>query len=347
MRCPRLSELPSPPQGKSGWPWTEESPALPEYMSDGSLWPRISIVTPSYNQGQFIEETIRSVLLQGYPDLEYIVIDGGSTDESADIIRKYEPWLAYWVSERDRGQSHAINKGFQRATGDLITFQNSDDVYLEGAFQDAAVRWEAQRDAGVVAGAFYFIDEQVMRPDPVPARLPHQGPIDLAIISPERWRIHQVSAFFSRHALDTVGRFVREDLNYNMDRELLYRVCRVFSTSLSDSAYGAFRWHGSGKSVSNVWASDKEHANLHLSYHYDDCHLRAQCHKVANIRLAKGYLRYARGNGHFFASAHALVRACRLRPSIVATPGYLVAWVEILHLLPSLRWLRGSLRGRT
>ena len=118
MRCPTINELPSPPPGKRGWPWTEDSPQLPDTMPDGSPWPKISIVTPSLNQGPFIEETIRSVLLQGYPNLEYIIMDGGSTDESIEIIKKYEPWLAYWESEPDRGQSHAINKGFQRASGD-------------------------------------------------------------------------------------------------------------------------------------------------------------------------------------------------------------------------------------
>src|SRR5262245_41237730 len=100
--------------------------------------PRISIVTPSYNQGKFIEETIRSVIDQGYTNLEYIIIDGGSTDESIDIIRRYEKHLAYWVSESDRGAADAISKGFTRATGEIFAYLNSDDVYLPGTLQTIA-----------------------------------------------------------------------------------------------------------------------------------------------------------------------------------------------------------------
>jgi glycosyltransferase involved in cell wall biosynthesis len=136
-----LEHLPTPPPDKTGWPWTEESEYLSPLHPDGNGWPRISIITPSYNQGEFIEETIRSIILQNYPNLEYIIIDGGSSDNSAEIIRKYEEWIAYWVSERDRSQSHAINKGFDRCTGELVNWICSDDLLCKNALNQFASRY--------------------------------------------------------------------------------------------------------------------------------------------------------------------------------------------------------------
>jgi len=133
-----LKDLPPPPPEKTGWPWTEENQPLPDRMPDGSEWPRMSIVTPSYNYAQFIEETIRSVLLQGYPNLEYIIIDGGSTDNTVEIIKKYEKYLTYWVSEPDEGQTDAINKGFQRCTGKIFAWLNADCNYTISALQKVA-----------------------------------------------------------------------------------------------------------------------------------------------------------------------------------------------------------------
>ena len=133
MRCPEISELPSPPVGRTGWPWTAGGTPLPAAMSDGKSWPRITVVTPSFNQARFIEETLRSVLLQGYPNLEYIVLDGGSTDGSVNIIKQYAPWIDYWVSERDGGQSAAINRGLNMASGEFATWINSDDMLYPNA----------------------------------------------------------------------------------------------------------------------------------------------------------------------------------------------------------------------
>src|ERR1700682_3938734 len=127
-------------------------------MADGLTLPRISIVTPSFNQGPFLERTIRSVLDENYPALEYIIVDGGSTDESVAIIKRYERHLAYWVSEPDAGQSNAINKGLNRATGTILTWLNSDDYYMPGTLDSIATAAVAHPEAGAYVGAGDVVD---------------------------------------------------------------------------------------------------------------------------------------------------------------------------------------------
>ena len=157
MQCPGLSELPAPPSGRTGWPWTEESRRLPSNPREVACWPCISVITPSFNQAEFIEETIRSVLLQGYPNLEYLVLDGGSTDGSVEIIRKYSPWLSYWKSEPDAGQSDAINCGLNRASGHFAAWINSDDMLCRDALVEQVSRHGAAPDT-VYVGICKYID---------------------------------------------------------------------------------------------------------------------------------------------------------------------------------------------
>ncbi|MDD5222754.1 MAG: glycosyltransferase family 2 protein [bacterium] len=159
MRCPKLSDLPPLSSGETGWPWDEECEQLPGTMPGGKSWPRIGIVTPSYNQGRFIEETIRSVLLQGYPCLDYVIMDGGSSDQSVEIIKKYEPWLKSWKSGPDQGQTHAINEGWEKLEVDILAWLNSDDVYLPDALKKAARYLSDNPEAVLAYGDALYIDE--------------------------------------------------------------------------------------------------------------------------------------------------------------------------------------------
>lgn len=162
MRTPNLLDLPPPPPDKVGWPWTESGETLPPVRLDGSPWPSMSIVTPSFNQGSFLEETIRSILLQGYPALQYFIIDGKSNDDSLAVIKKYEPWLAGWVSERDKGQADAVNKGLARCSGEIFQFINSDDYLAPGALRAVA---QSMTGCHAVAGVVVDFDaDGVMTP---------------------------------------------------------------------------------------------------------------------------------------------------------------------------------------
>jgi glycosyltransferase involved in cell wall biosynthesis len=249
VRCPTLTNIAYPSFGKIGWPWTEESLQLPDTMSDGSSWPKISIITPSYNQASFLEETIRSVLLQGYPDLEYFIIDGGSTDGSLDIIRKYEPWLSYWVNEKDRGQSQAINKGLNRSTGNIIAWINSDDVYCPDALCEVAkLMWQKGRliypfiygDSNVIDASSQVIDKWFGRPvtrRKLIAYWKYIWPQDYCIPQPTVFIGGQI---FRSHPLN-------ESLHYLMDRELYLRLIDKYIFHYSARTLANYRFHKTAK----------------------------------------------------------------------------------------------------
>jgi glycosyltransferase involved in cell wall biosynthesis len=236
MPSPTLAGLSTPPPAKAGWPWTVEAPQVPPLRPDGSPWPRISIVTPSYNQGAFIEETIRSVLLQGYPNLEYFVIDGGSTDQTVDVIRRYEKLLAYWVSEPDRGQAHAINKGLERCTGRIFNWINSDDILAPNALATIALLFG---DHDGVAGAVVNFDDAGNR-----------EVIKNLVKGSSGESFHQPGLWVIRENIAICGG-LDESLHFTFDWDLAMRYLACFpSICYTAESLAYFRLHEHSKTVS-------------------------------------------------------------------------------------------------
>ncbi len=244
---PTPNDLPPPPTGKTGWPWTVASAPLPPRLPSGEAWPRVSLVTPSFNQAAYLEETIRSVLLQGYPDLEYMVVDGGSADGSVEIMRRYEPWLAYAVSEKDRGQAHAINKGLARVTGSLFNWINSDDLLLPGALAKVAAAHVRSPQALIAGDVQNFADGEAAGYLTRQADITARNMIAL-------WRRmnawHQPGLFVPTATLRQAGH-LDEDLRFAFDRDWLCRLLLVHDeTVYLRQPIARFRLHRASKTVS-------------------------------------------------------------------------------------------------
>ena len=205
--------------------------------------PLVSIITPSYNQVRFLEETILSVLAQDYPRIEYIIIDGGSTDGSVEIIQHSAERLAGWVSERDKGQTEALNKGFARATGEIFAWLNSDDTYLPGAVSEAVNFLTAHPEAGMVYGDANLIDEHGEVIGQFPARQ-----TDLRRMLRGSVHIPQQTAFFRARLWQQVGPL---DLSFYfaMDYDLWVRLAKVAPLIYEPRLWANFRLHGEGKSI--------------------------------------------------------------------------------------------------
>lgn len=236
---------------KNYWPWNKEIEYAKSlcFSKNNRDWPRISVITPSYNQGQFIEETIRSVLLQDYPNLEYIVIDGGSTDNTLEIIERYKPWISYWVSEPDRGQAHAINKGIAESTGDIIAYLNSDDYYLTGTLFKVAETLMQNPQIDLFHGRCRYIDIQGNKIGEQFGRITHYKEIlDLWNIWWGKRQFVQPEVFWTKRISDSIGVF-QEELNYVMDYEYWCRILLAGGkVSRIDQELACFRFTPNQKS---------------------------------------------------------------------------------------------------
>jgi FkbM family methyltransferase len=260
------------------WPWRLPSQAVPANMPSGKPWPRISIVTPSYQQGEFIEQTIRSVLLQGYPNLEYIVIDGGSTDHTQTVLRRYESELDVCISEPDDGQADAINKGFQYATGEILSWLNSDDMHLPTTLFEVALAFEEAEALGsayqvdIVCGKALLYSEK-------DSAIVHEhsnkftrgiSKLPLEINDFDLWQksyafFYQPEVFFTRRALNKIGGRLNPILEYALDYDLWIRMAKqeayLYST---EACLAIFRLHDKQKTKCGDTITYPEHEAVSL-----------------------------------------------------------------------------------
>lgn len=242
MHPPTLADLPPAPAGRRGWPWTDAPPPPSLASRSDRSWPRVSIVTPSYNQAAFLEETIRSVLLQGYPQVEYIVMDGGSTDGSRAIIERYAPWIAHWVSERDSGQSNAINSGFVHASGAWLGWLNSDDCYAPHAL------WHLV-DAGLSANGTLVAGASIRftngRSQPATRVQP-----TLAAFAPDTLKrfqaFDQPATLWHRALFDAAGP-LDEALRYAFDWQFFIRAAGMARPAITPATVACYRVHEAHK----------------------------------------------------------------------------------------------------
>ncbi len=263
----RPAGVPLPPplrRDRQGWPWTEADPPPATAMPDGSPWPRITLVTPSFNQAGYLEHTLRSVFAQGYPNLEYIVMDGGSTDGSVEIIRHYAGGLAHWTSAKDRGQSHALNTGFARGTGTLFGWINSDDWLAPGALCRAAALAAAHPEAPAWVGACEMHDgeDRSLRID-----RPRIGAAEDFGDWFENGYLVQPACFFSAARFREVGG-LEERYHFLMDVDLWMRLRALGDFAVCDDVLAHARLYAEAKTQRDAPMREAELIAINLARGY-------------------------------------------------------------------------------
>lgn len=224
-----------------------------------------SIIIPSYNQGSFISQTLDSILEQSYKNVEILVIDGGSSDSTIEILKKYGSKI-FWLSEKDRGQTHAINKGLGLSKGDIVTFINSDDYYLDGALEEVAKQFQTKKGNLWLTGDYIIVDEQGKRIQALIAAYKSFFRRFLSfnlltILNP----LNQPSTFFKKDLIDKIGGF-KEDLHYTMDYEFYFRAIKIQKPIIIKDKLSAFRIHKLSKGGSSYKKQFQEEYNVARQY---------------------------------------------------------------------------------
>jgi glycosyltransferase involved in cell wall biosynthesis len=255
--------------------------------------PLVTIVTPSYNQAEFLEETIRSVLEQDYPRIEYIVMDGGSTDGSLEILRRYEDRLSYWTSAPDLGQTDAINKGFALAKGEILAWLNSDDTYRPGAVSEAVDFLRSHPEVGMVYGVAYYVDAG----GKILGRFP-MGQISYRSLRRGANTIAQQAAFFRASVWRLVGP-LDPSFYYAMDWDLWVRIAAVTPIVFHPRPWANFRLHGGSKSLTAASRCWPEMIRVHFrrggsvfSVIYAKYLLRRLLEPIMPLRMRARFLQY-------------------------------------------------------
>jgi glycosyltransferase involved in cell wall biosynthesis len=303
--------------------------------------PLVSIVTPSFNQAAYLEVAIQSVLAQSYPNLEYMVIDGGSTDGSLAIIQKYRDRLAWWVSEADSGQAEAINKGLARAQGTIVAWLNSDDLYLPGGLEQAARIFEDNPRLGLIFGDALSIDA-----DGKPFNLQRFG--DWGLTELMQFRIIcQPTVFIRREALDEAG-LLDPSYHYLLDHQLWLRIAARREIAYLPRLVAAARYHAAAKNVAHAHRFGQETFRI-LAWMETDARFSAQ---VADQRhqVKAGAECF---NAHYLleggAATQALLtyaRAFASSPRVVLAHKRRIAYV-ILRLLGGQKLAQGYFQRRS
>lgn len=231
-------------------------------LSKDASYPKISVITPSYNQAEYLERTILSVFNQNYPNLEYIILDGGSNDGSVDIIKKYEKYLTFWVSEKDKGQTNAINRGLKMATGELLTFQNSDDIFTKGAFAEIATAYKKAPKTDFFYGQLLLVDEH-----DVAYEYLKTIPFSKLAQVYEGMQLHNQAFFFRKDLCERYGYF-DEDFSFAFDYEVMSRwgLTEGVTSQRLENLWGAFRIHSSTKTSTISHVGLREHKIISEKY---------------------------------------------------------------------------------